>query len=311
GPYYRFSDRARLRRRPADLLGRQRGGRDPEPAGAYRGGGVPPRTAQRGLQLAEAVGSVRRGAAAARLPGVQGGLRRLPQPQVRQLLRARRARLQRGGDQGDRQSMGDRGADGEPGHGREQHPQGAAVRPFPQPLRQRDRRTRRQQQRPSARPVADRRSARGRLQLHLLAADRLPERRDLPQREGRARSAGEPAGAGAAFQSLFRQPQHRHAAADRLGRSGDLCRRHPRERGPDGQGRVRLSALDGGAEPGAAPCRGLGGDDLPDRRDRAGVPRVPQHLGERQARGLDPRPARAGVPAAHARAEGRARDRGL
>ena len=48
----------------------------------------------------------------------------------------------------------------------------------------------------------------------------------LSQPAGRICRAAEPAGRGAPLQSLFRQSQHRHAAAA-PGRPGDLCRRHP------------------------------------------------------------------------------------
>ena len=146
----------------------------------------------------------------------------------------------------------DRGPVDQPGHRRGGDPQGAAVRHFPGAVRQRDRGARGQQQCASARSVADHQGARGRRGLRLFAADRLPEPagraagKKFPRRE----DAAEPA-----LQPLFREPQHRDAAAADQRRAGDLCGRHQADRRPDGEGRRGIPGVDGRAEPREPPCR--------------------------------------------------------
>ena len=117
----------------------------------------------------------------------------------------------------------------------------------PDPLSERDRRPRRQQQRASARPVADHQGARRRPGLCRVASDRLPE----PARQFAAGFSARPE---PSFQSLIRQSQHRHAAAAPR-RPGHLCRRHQADGRPDGEGRHRLPRLDGRAEARESPRR--------------------------------------------------------
>ena len=72
-------------------------------------------------------------------------------------------------------------------------------------------------------------------------------------RSGRREAAAEPA-----LQSLFRQPQHRHAAAADQRGSGHLRAGQSQADGrPDGDGRRRLPGVDGRAEAGEPACAGL------------------------------------------------------
>ena len=108
----------------------------------------------------------------------QGGLRRLPRPAtssrsatstISAIARPRCARSPTSGRS--------RCPSVDPETGEARDPQGAAGRPLPEPLCQRGRRARRQQQCAAARSVADRQGARGRPGLCRLAADRLPATR--------------------------------------------------------------------------------------------------------------------------------------
>ncbi len=102
-----------------------------QPAGAAR-----VRQISRGAQAAaprqrRAFRQVRRGPAAARLPGLFGGLLGLPQPQAGRVPRLEGARLQRRRDQEDRVGLEDPDAVDQPRHRRAGDAQGAAVGQFP------------------------------------------------------------------------------------------------------------------------------------------------------------------------------------
>ncbi len=78
---------------------------------------------------------IRQAAAAARLPGLFGGLLGLPQPQAGLVPRPEGPRLQRGRDQEDRVGLEDAGAVDQSRHRRGSDPQGAAVGQFPAAVR--------------------------------------------------------------------------------------------------------------------------------------------------------------------------------
>ena len=165
---------ARLRGRAADLVLQQRRrpiSRSPPAATAEEEFHLHPKH----LALASdgPFGKFDQQAAAARLPGLQGSLLGLPQPEPRRVPRPRSARLQRGRSEGDRQPVADRSSVGESGDRRAGDPQGASVRSLPEPVCERDCGARGEQQCASARPVADDQGARWRRGLRLFAADRL------------------------------------------------------------------------------------------------------------------------------------------
>src|SRR5690606_30367882 len=127
-------------------------------------------------------------AAAARLPGLQGGLLGLPLAEVRGIPRPRTAWLQRGRGQGDRGELD--GPRRRPEYRRGYDPSWHADRLLPVAVRQRHRRARGEQQRDSAGPVADDQGAARRRGLRLLAAHRLPgaagrTARAVPRRQDR------------------------------------------------------------------------------------------------------------------------------
>ena len=125
-------------------------------------------------------------AAAARLPGLFGGLLGLPQPEAGVVPRPQGHRLQRCRDQEDRVRLEDPGAVDQPGHRRAGDAQGAAVRHLPGAVRERGRGARGEQQCASARPLADDQGARGRRGLRLFAAHRLHRTEQVPDEHWQA-----------------------------------------------------------------------------------------------------------------------------
>ena len=90
---------------------------------------------------------------------------------------------------------------------------------------------------------------------------------------------------GAALQPLFRQPQHRHAAA--ADREGQVTYADGTKPTVDQMAKdvSRVPGVDGRAQAGEPPRGGPGGGDLPAVRDHPRLFRLPEHLGGSEAQG--------------------------
>ncbi len=220
---------------------------------------------------------------AARLSGLQGSLLGLPQPGLSLLSQSRRA-----GRTGLHDGAGRGAGGGKQGAGRAGRQwstsstttascdaPGAALGSFRQAVPKRKGGERREQWRPAARSVIDRKGARGRADIHLLAS--ISGFEDTAE-TGRPSCLGETPGMHYnPYFGLRRPARELQGSQDRQWRSSmaaygdaaaadarprDLCRWHPGNDRSDGQGCRHVPRLGERSASGRAQEDGLRGDDL-------------------------------------------------